>query len=42
MKKLVSFDYAKKIMFKNISKNETEVVSLQDAEDRVLAENILF
>ena len=40
MKKLVSFDYAKKIMFKNISKNETEVVSLQDAEDRVLAENI--
>ena len=40
MKKLVSFDYAKKIMFKNIRKNKTEIVSLQDVEDRVLAENI--
>ncbi len=38
--KLTSFDDARKIMLKNVRGNETETISLEDAEDRVLAENI--
>ena len=39
-KKLASFEYAKKVMFKNIKKIKTEIIDIYNAGDRVLAENI--
>ena len=38
--KLTSFKDAKKIMMKTVKKNKTEFISLEDAENRILAQDI--
>ena len=37
---LISFEMAKELMHKSLSKNKTEKIELNKSEDRILAENI--